>query len=164
MADKLKDLKDLLLHELKDLYSSEQQLSKALPKMAKASNNSKLRTAFENHLDETKRQIERLEKLSSELNIDLKGEECEAMKGLVKEGEEIIHENAVDAVHDAGLIAAAQKVEHYEIAGYGTVIRYLQMLKLNDGARLSEETLEKEKKADAILTKIAEEVNVESIA
>jgi ferritin-like metal-binding protein YciE len=164
MASKLNDLKDLLQHELKDLYSAEKQLSKALPKLAKSANNKKLRTAFENHLEETKHQIERLEQVASEINVDIKGEDCDAMKGLIKEGEEMMKKNAQDAVHDAGLIASAQRVEHYEIAGYGTVVRYLEMLDMKKAAKLMQETLKEEKEADVKLTKIAEEVNADAMA
>lgn len=164
MANKLNDLKDLLQYELKDLYSAENQLAKALPKMAKSARDTKLRNAFESHLEETKHQIDRLEKVASQLKVDIKGEDCEAMKGLVKEGEEMMHEDATDAVHDAGLIAAAQRVEHYEMAGYGTVVRYLQMLNEKDAARLMSETLDEEKEADKKLTKIAEEVNAKAMA
>jgi ferritin-like metal-binding protein YciE len=164
MATKLNDLKDLLQYELKDLYSAENQLSKALPKMAKSARSSKLRDAFEHHLEETRHQIERLEKVASDMKVDIKGEDCDAMKGLVKEGEEMMHEEATDAVHDAGLIAAAQRVEHYEMAGYGTVVRYLQMLNLKDAAKLMSETLDEEKEADKKLTKIAEQVNAKAMA
>jgi ferritin-like metal-binding protein YciE len=164
MASKLKDLKDLLQHELKDLYSAEHQLAKALPKMANSAKNKKLRTAFEDHLEETKHQIERLEKVASQMKVDIKGEQCEAMKGLVKEGEDFMKEPADDAVHDAGLIASAQRVEHYEIAGYGTVVRYLEILNMKNEAKMMSETLNEEKEADKKLTKIAEEVNAEAMA
>lgn len=164
MANKLNDLKDLLQYELKDLYSAENQLSKALPKMAKSAKNEKLRTAFEHHLEETKNQIKRLEQVSKDIKVDIKGEDCEAMKGLVKEGEEMMKEDAKDAVHDAGLIASAQRVEHYEIAGYGTVVRYLEMLNMKDAAKLMEETLKEEKETDKKLTKLAEEINAEAMS
>jgi ferritin-like metal-binding protein YciE len=164
MANKLNDLKDLLQYELKDLYSAENQLSKALPKMAKSAKNKQLRTAFEHHLEETKNQIKRLEQVAKDIKVDIKGEDCEAMKGLVKEGEEMMQENAKDAVHDAGLIAAAQRVEHYEIAGYGTVVRYLEMLNFKEAAKLMSETLKEEKEADVKLTKIAEQVNAEAMS
>ncbi len=164
MTSKLNDLKDLLQHELKDLYSAENQLTEALPKMAKAANNSKLKNAFESHLDQTRNQIKRLEKISSDLKVDIKGGTCEAMKGLVKEGEQMIKAKADGDVHDAGLIAAAQRVEHYEIAGYGTAVRYLQMLRMDDAAKLLSETLDEEKETDVKLTKIAEEINVEAMA
>lgn len=163
MANRLNDLKDLLQYELKDLYSAEHQLSKALPKMAKSAKNEKLRSAFEHHLEETKNQIKRLEQVAKDINVDIHGEDCVAMKGLVKEGEELMHENAKDAVHDAGIIASAQRVEHYEIAGYGTVVRYLQMLNMKDAAKLMEETLKEEKEADKKLTIIAEEVNANAM-
>ncbi len=163
MAQKLNDLKDLLQYELKDLYSAENQISKALPKLAKSAKNTKLRNAFEKHIEQTKHQIERLEKVASELKLDIKGEDCEAMKGLVKEGEDMMHEKAADAVHDAGLIAAAQRVEHYEIAGYGTVVRYLQMLNMKDAAKMMEETLKEEKETDKKLSQIAEDVNADAM-
>jgi ferritin-like metal-binding protein YciE len=163
MANKLNDLKDLLEHELKDLYSAENQVSKALPKMAKTAKNKKLRTAFEQHLEQTKNQLKRLEQVAKNIKVDLKGEECEAMKGLVKEGEEMMKEDGKDAVIDAGIIASAQRVEHYEIAGYGTVIRYLEMLNMKDSAKLMEETLKEEKETDKKLSQIAEEVNAEAM-
>ena len=159
MAEKLNDLKDLLQYELKDLYSAEKQLSKALPKMAKSAKSKKLRDAFELHLKQTEKQIERLERIASDIDVNIKGEDCEAMKGLVKEGEEMMKEKAADAVHDAGLIAAAQRVEHYEIAGYGTVVRYLEMLNMKDAAKLMSDTLKEEKETDKKLTQIAEEIN-----
>ena len=163
MANKLNDLKDLLEHELKDLYSAENQVSNALPKMAKSAKNKKLRTAFEQHLEQTKNQIKRLEQVAKDIKVDIKGEECKAMKGLVKEGEDMMKEDAADSVLDAGLIASAQRVEHYEIAGYGTVVRYLEMLNLKDAAKLMEETLKEEKETDKKLSKIAEEINAEAI-
>lgn len=163
MANKLNDLKDLLEHELKDLYSAENQISKALPKLAKSAKSKKLRDAFEMHLEQTRTQIERLEKVASNLKLDIKGEECDAMKGLVKEGEEMMKEKASDSVHDAGLIASAQRVEHYEMAGYGTVVRYLQMLNEKDSAKLLTETLNEEKETDKKLTKLAEEINAEAM-
>ena len=163
MANKLNDLKDLLEHELKDLYSAENQVSNALPKLAKSAKNKKLRTAFEQHLEQTKNQIKRLEQVAKDIKVDIKGEECKAMKGLVKEGEDMMKEDAADSVLDAGLIASAQRVEHYEIAGYGTVVRYLEMLNLKDAAKLMEETLKEEKETDKKLSKIAEEINAEAI-
>lgn len=164
MSSKLNDLKDLLQHELKDLYSAENQLSKALPKMANSAKNEKLRKAFEHHLEETEHQIERLEQVASEIKFDIQGEECDAMKGLIKEGEDMIKKDAKNAVHDAGLIAAAQRVEHYEMAGYGTVVRFLEMLDMKNAAKLMSESLKEEKEADAKLTKISAEVNEEAMA
>ncbi len=163
MANKLNDLRDLLQYELKDLYSAENQISKALPKLAKSARSNKLRNAFEKHLEQTGHQIDRLEKVASQLKLDITGEDCDAMKGLVKEGEEMMHEEAADAVHDAGLIAAAQRVEHYEMAGYGTVVRYLQMLNEKDAEKLMSETLNEEKETDKKLTKLAEEINAEAM-
>ncbi|HZH73107.1 MAG TPA: ferritin-like domain-containing protein [Mariniphaga sp.] len=163
MADKLNDLKDLLEHELKDLYSAENQVSKALPKLAKSAKSKKLKDAFELHLKQTQKQIERLEKVASDIKVDLKGEQCEAMKGLVKEGEEMMKEKAASAVHDAGLIASAQRVEHYEIAGYGTVVRYLEMLNEKSSAKLMSETLKEEKETDKKLSQLAEEINAEAM-
>src|SRR6185436_19336603 len=117
---KLKTLEDLLHHELKDLYSAENQLVKALPKMAKAANNEDLRAGFQEHLEQTKMHVERLEQIANQLGEKLTGHKCKAMEGLIEEGADLIDEDAEDSVRDAGLIGAAQRVEHYEIAGYGT--------------------------------------------
>ena len=154
-SDKLKSLKDLFEHEIKDLYSAETQLSEALPKMAEKASDSKLKKAFESHLEETKKQKERIEKIGEICNISVKGEKCEAMAGLVKEGEEMMKMDAESDVKDAGLIAAAQRVEHYEMAGYGTAHHYAKRLGLDDVAKLLEETLNEEKAADEKLNKIA---------
>ncbi len=162
---KLENLKDLLEHELQDLYSAEHQLVEALPKMAKSAQSSTLKSAFESHLRQTETHIQRLEKVASQIDIDLKGgEECKAMKGLIKEGSQMMKENAEEAVHDAGLIASAQRVEHYEIAGYGTVVRYLQMLKMDSAAKILTQTLDEEKQTDLKLTEIAEKINVDAMA
>ena len=155
MSEKLKNLKDLLILELKDLYSAEEQLIKALPKMADKATNDKLRQAFEDHLEETEGQKERLEKVGEIMKIELSGETCKAMKGLIAEGKEIMGEDAEDEVMDQALIAAAQKVEHYEIASYGTVVHYAEILGLNKVYDLLSETLDEEKKADKKLNKIA---------
>jgi ferritin-like metal-binding protein YciE len=159
---KLESLHDLFVSELKDLYSAETQMTKALPKMAKAATSDKLRTAFEDHLAETEKQIERLDQIFEELEASPKGKKCKAMAGLVEEGKEIIEEDAEDAVRDAGLIAAAQRVEHYEIAGYGTVRTYAQLLGMDKAANLLQETLEEEAAADKKLTELAEGINVEA--
>lgn len=161
---KLESLKDLLEYEMQDLYSAEKQLTEALPKLARSAKSSTLKAAFESHLKQTEAQIGRLEKVASEIDIDLKGEECKGMKGLIKEGSEMMKENADEAVHDAGLIAAAQRVEHYEIAGYGTVVRYLQMMKMNSAAKILSQTLDEEKQTDLKLTEIAEKINVDAMA
>ena len=121
---KLASLHDLFVDELKDLYNAETQLTKALPKMAKAAASEELRTAFENHLEETEHQVERLETIFKQLEISPKGKKCKAMTGLIEEGKEMMEMDGEEAVKDAGLIAAAQRVEHYEMAGYGTVRTY----------------------------------------
>ena len=156
-------LKELFIFELKDLYSAETQLIEALPKMAEAASNQELKDGFTEHLDETRRQKERLEKISKELNVDLSGETCEAMEGLITEGEEIVKSKAKSDIKDSGLIAAAQRVEHYEMAGYGTVRNYAKRLGYDEIANLLEETLNEEKEADTKLNHIAvEKVNVEA--
>lgn len=157
---KLDSLHHLLIDELRDLYNAENQLTKALPKMAKAASSSELKTAFQTHLDETKRQIERLEKIFEQLDYSPKGKSCKAMQGLIEEGKEIIEEDADPSVRDAGLIAAAQKVEHYEIASYGTARTHAQLLGLQEAAELLEETLEEESATDEKLTTIAQSINV----
>jgi len=160
---KLTSLQDLLHHELKDLYSAETQLVKALPKMAKAATNADLRAGFEEHLEQTKGHVSRLEEIGSMLDIKLTGHVCKAMKGLIEEGGEMIEEDADEAVRDAGLIGAAQRVEHYEIAGYGTARCLAETLGHHDVAKLLEETLEEEKDTDQKLTDLAESaVNAEA--
>ena len=152
---RLNSLNDLFIFELKDLYSAETQLIDALPKMSEAANDQQLKNAFTHHLEETRKQKERLEKIGKELNVDLSGETCEAMKGLVKEGEEIIKSKADSTVKDAGLIAAAQRVEHYEMAGYGTVRNFAKRLGHDPIADLLDETLNEEKEADSKLNEVA---------
>ena len=157
MSEKLKNLKDLLKLELKDLYSAEEQLLKALPKMADKATSDKLRQAFEDHLEETENQRERLEQVAKAMNFDISGDTCKAMKGLVDEAKEIMKEDADEEVMDQALIAAAQKVEHYEIASYGTVVHYAEVLGLTKVQDILNETLEEEKKADKKLNKIAKQ-------
>ena len=154
-TDKLNSLKDLFEHEIRDLYSAETQLANALPKMAEKASDEKLRQAFQSHLEETKGHKERLEKVGEICQINLKGEKCEAMAGLIREGEEMLKIDASGEVRDAGLIGAAQRVEHYEMAGYGTARNYAKRLGLNDCVDLLEKTLEEEKSADAKLNDIA---------
>lgn len=154
-SNKLNSLKDLFEHEIRDLYSAETQLTNALPKMAEKASDQKLKDAFQSHLEETKKQKERLEKVGEICNIDLKGEKCEAMAGLIREGEEMLKIDAEGDVRDAGLIGAAQRVEHYEIAGYGTARHYAKRLGLDDAVNLLEETLKEEKSADEKLNSIA---------
>ncbi len=152
----MKDLKELFEHQLKDLFSAESQLIKALPKMAKNANDDKLKAAFENHLEETKEHKSRLEAICKELNISPSGETCKAMQGLIKEAESFLEEDASAEVRDAGLIADAQRVEHYEIAGYGTVVRYAKELGHKDIAAKLQKTLDEEYDADNKLDKLAE--------
>ena len=152
----MKDLKELFEHQLKDLFSAESQLIKALPKMAKNANDDKLKATFENHLEETKEHKSRLEAICKELNISPSGETCKAMQGLIKEAESFLEEDASAEVRDAGLIADAQRVEHYEIAGYGTVVRYAKELGHKDIAAKLQKTLDEEYDADNKLDKLAE--------
>jgi len=160
---KLKTLHDLFLQELKDLHSAETQLVKALPKMAKAATNEELQAGFEEHLEETKGHVERLDEIGKQLGAKLTGHKCKAMEGLVEEGADMIDEDADDSVRDAGLIGAAQRVEHYEIAGYGTAIALARKLGHDDNADIPTETLEEEKATDEKLTELAETaVNVEA--
>jgi ferritin-like metal-binding protein YciE len=162
---KLKSLEDLLHHELMDLYSAETQLLKALPKMAKAAENEDLRAAFEEHLEQTQTHVERLEEAGEILGKKLTGHTCKAMKGLIEEGADMIAEDAEPSVKDAGLIGAAQRVEHYEIAGYGTARTLAEQLGKDDIAELLEETLEEEKETDERLTELAEShINAEAEA
>jgi ferritin-like metal-binding protein YciE len=152
----LNDLNDLLVEQLKDLYNAEAQLTKALPKMAKAATSPELKQAFQTHLAETEEHINRLEQVFEELGESAKGKTCKAMKGLVEEAKEAIEEEAEDSVKDAALIAAAQRVEHYEIAGYGTVRTYAKMLGQDQAAKLLQQTLDEEGKTDKLLTQLAE--------
>jgi ferritin-like metal-binding protein YciE len=152
----LNDLNDLLIEQLRDIYNAEGQLTKALPKMAKAATNPELRSAFEKHLAQTEEHVNRLEKVFASLGETAKGKTCAAMKGLVEEGAEAIKEKAVPAVKDAALIAAAQRVEHYEIAAYGTVRTYAKHLGHKEAVTLLDKTLQEEGETDKLLTKIAE--------
>lgn len=152
----MKNLKDLFEHQLKDLYSAETQLIEALPKLAKNADDEKLKSAFEKHLEETKGHKKRLEEICDTLGIKPTGEKCKAMEGLVKEAESFLEEDTEKDVKDAGLIAEAQRVEHYEISGYGTAARYAKELGHNDIASKLKETLDEEYKTDDLLTKMAE--------
>jgi len=152
----MKNLKDLFEHQLKDLYSAETQLLKALPKMAENATDAKLKKAFEAHLEETKEHQQRLEEVCKELEIKPTGENCKAMKGLIAEAEAFLKEDAEKEVRDAGLIADAQRVEHYEISGYGTVVRYAKELGYDSIAKKLQKTLDEEYKADEKLDKLAE--------
>src|SRR6202000_2387786 len=161
---KLETMKELLLDELQDLYSAETQITKALPKMAEAYSTPALKKAFSSHLQETEGHVQRLEKIFKQLKESPKGKTCEGMKGLLKEGEERIKEGGEPDVLDAGLISAAQRVEHYEIAAYGSARTYAELLEEAEVAKLLEETLEEEKSADQKLTKISKKVNVNAEA
>jgi ferritin-like metal-binding protein YciE len=152
---KLNSLEDLLHHELKDLYSTENQLVKALPKMAKAASNPELKAGFEEHLQQTKGHVDRLDQIAEQIGKKLGNHKCKAMEGLIEEGADLIGEDADEAVRDAGLIGAAQRVEHYEIAGYGTARTIAEQLGLSDVASLLEKTLTEEKETDEKLTKVA---------
>jgi ferritin-like metal-binding protein YciE len=152
-------LRQLYVDELKDLYSAETQLVKALPKMAKASSNPELRQAFEEHLRQTSEQVSRLEQIFEKLDEKPTGKKCQGMEGLVKEGAETMQEKYGEAVMDAAIIGAAQRVEHYEIAGYGTVKAFAELLGETEHVSLIEQTLEEEKQADEKLTQLAEEIN-----
>lgn len=159
---KTNTLHDLLIEELKDLYSAETQLTKALPKMAKAANDEGLRAGFEEHLDQTHEHIARLDRVMELLDASPKGKTCKAMKGLVAEGEEKIDEDASPAVKDAALICAAQKVEHYEIAGYGTVRTFAELLGQDEIVSLLQETLDEEAETDRKLTELASSLNLKA--
>lgn len=159
---KIESLRELFVEELKDLYSAEQQLVKALPKMARAATSPALRKGFEKHLEETKVQVERLEAIFEQLDESPKGKKCKAMEGLVEEGSEVIEEDMDDDVRDAALIAAAQRVEHYEIAGYGCVRTYAELLGESKAAKLLQKTLDEEGATDKTLTGLAELINVEA--
>ncbi len=159
---KINTLHDVYVEQLRDLYSAEQQLTKALPKMAKAANDDTLKQGFEEHLEETKGHIERLEEIFEELDEKPTGKKCKAMAGLVEEGSEAIGEDATPEAKDAMLIAAAQRVEHYEMAGYGCVKTYARLLGYEDAAKLLEETLGEEVATDEKLTEAAEAINVEA--
>ena len=162
---KLESLQDLYVDELKDLYSAEHQLLKALPKMAKAASAPELAKAFTDHLEETKGQVERLDKIFKKLDVSPKGKTCKAMEGLLAEGKEVMAEDADPTVMDAALIASAQRVEHYEMAGYGCVRTFARLLGYGDEADLLQQTLNEEGSADKKLTKLAETViNAEAVA
>ncbi len=153
---KVETLRDVLSDSLRDLYNAETQLVKALPKMAKAASSGQLQTAFTNHLEETKGHVERLDQACEKLGIKAKGKTCQAMKGLIEEGSEAIELKGNPNARDAALINAAQKVEHYEIAGYGTARTFAEVLGEKEVAELLKQTLEEERAADEKLTEVAE--------
>ena len=163
MAEERHPLHDLFEDQIKDLYSAENQILKALPKMAKNATNPQLRTAFERHLEETRGHVTRLEQIAQELDFTPKGKKCKGAEGLIEEGKEVMQEFE-DETLDAGLIGAAQRVEHYEIAGYGTARTHAELLGYKKAARLLQQTLDEEERTDQKLTQIAETVvNVEAL-
>lgn len=159
---KITNLHDVYVEQLKDLYSAETQLIKALPKMAKAAHSPDLAQGFEEHLEQTKEHAARLEEIFRGLDEKPTGKTCKAMEGLIKEGAETIQENASPAAKDALLIAAAQRVEHYEIAGYGTVRTYANLLGEEEAVKLLDQTLQEEVETDEKLTEAAQSINVEA--
>jgi ferritin-like metal-binding protein YciE len=154
--EKDKDLNDLFLDTLKDIYFAEKQILKALPKMAKAASSDKLRAAFEKHEGETEAQVGRLEQIFEMIDKPVRGKTCEAIQGLLDEGKEIMEEYKGCEALDAGMLAAAQSVEHYEISRYGTLKQWAQQLGMKEAVRLLDETLQEEKKTDEALTSLAE--------
>jgi ferritin-like metal-binding protein YciE len=158
----IKNLRDLLVDELRDLYNAENQLVKALPKMAKAAANDELRDGFQEHLEQTREHVDRLDRCFKILGANAKGKTCHAMKGLVEEGSEAIEMKAPDMIRDANLIGAAQRVEHYEIAAYGTARSFAETLGETKVADLLQETLDEEGETDKRLTALAEQINEEA--
>ena len=155
-------LRELYTDELKDLYSAEKQLTKALPKMAKAASSEELREGFEEHLEQTRGHVQRLEEIFTMLSAKAGGKKCVGMEGLVKEGAEIMGEDFAEEVMDAALISAAQRVEHYEIAAYGTVSAYADLLGESEQASLLRQTLAEEKETDQKLTELSRQINVQA--
>jgi ferritin-like metal-binding protein YciE len=161
-AMELESLKDLFIEELKDLYSAENQILKALPKMVKKATSKELKSGFEQHLKETQGQVERLEKIFQELGQSPKGKKCKGMDGIIADGKELMEEDAAPEVMDAGLISAAQRVEHYEIAGYGSARTYAELLGHTNFANLLQKTLDEERATDEKLTELARNINVQA--
>jgi ferritin-like metal-binding protein YciE len=163
MPAKGKTLNDLFLETLKDIYHAEKQILRALPKMAKAADSDELRNAFETHRTETEGQVDRLEQIFEMIGKPARGKPCEAIQGLVEEGKEVMENFEGSVALDAGLLSAAQAVEHYEISRYGTLKTWAMQLGMNDAAKLLDETLQEEKKTDELLTRLAEAaVNVKA--
>jgi ferritin-like metal-binding protein YciE len=161
---KLENLQQLYLKELRDLYDAEKQITVALPKLINAASNPELKSGLQEHLEVTNTQISRLESIFQSLNEKPTGETCKGMKGVIKEGDEIVSAGGDPATVDAGIISAAQRVEHYEMAGYGTVRTYAKLLGQQEHANLLQQTLDEEVEADETLTEIANTVNVEAKA
>jgi ferritin-like metal-binding protein YciE len=162
---KLENLHSLLVEELQDLYSAENQIIEALPDMIDEASSPDLKNALQQHLEETRGQVRRLDQIFSQLpNVKKDGKTCKGMKGILKDGQDLLDTDAEPEVLDAGMIAAAQRVEHYEIAGYGTVRTYAQLVGRKDWAQLLEQTLNEEKQADQKLNQLASRINVEAKA
>ncbi len=159
----LENLQELLVHQLKDIYNAEQQIVKALPKMVKGVENPTLAQALQTHLRETETQVQRLEQVFERLGMPARGKKCKGMEGLLEEGKEVMQEDMDDETRDAALISAAQRVEHYEMAGYGTVRTYAQLMGERDAAKLLQTTLDEEGLTDKKLTQLAESINVEAM-
>lgn len=165
MAKDVKTMEDLFLEEIRDLLDAEKQITKALPKMAKAAKSPELSAAFNDHLEETRGHVERLERIFSDIGAKSGGVKCKGMEGLLKEGDDMVRLTDPGTVRDAGLISAAQRVEHYEMAGYGSARTFAQLLGRDQAADLLDQTLDEEKAADEKLTDIAESmVNQRALA
>jgi ferritin-like metal-binding protein YciE len=158
----VESMEELLIDELKDLYSAEKQIVRALPKLAKSASTPELQQAILNHLEETKGQVARLERIGEIVGKKLTGKSCVGMKGVLEEGSEVLEDTDKGLVRDAALISASQRVEHYEMAGYGSAREFAKMLGLSDVAELLDETLTEEKNADKILSAVAKQVNAEA--
>jgi len=156
-------LQELYVEQLRDLYDAEQQIIKALPKLIEAAQSEELSDALNEHLEVTRKQAERVAKICQELDEDVKGEKCKGMEGVIKEGSELVEEIEDEDVRDAAIIAAAQRVEHYEMAGYGTARTFATLLGYDDAAQMLEETLDEEKEADQKLSELAEQLNSEAM-
>jgi ferritin-like metal-binding protein YciE len=159
----INSLRELYVEHLRDLYDAENQLLKALPKVAKEASSEELRQAIDEHLEQTRDQAERLEQIFEQLGEKAKGKKCKGMQGLLEEAQETLDEDMEEDTKDAAIIAAAQRVEHYEISGYGTARTYANLLGENEASELLEETLNEEKETDQKLTQLAEQINVEAV-
>jgi ferritin-like metal-binding protein YciE len=160
---KLESLHELYIHELHDLYSAEDQITKALPKMIQSVESSELRSALATHLEETRGHVTRLEQVFRLHNEEVKGEKCKGMEGIINEGKDVVKHKENLSVRDTGIIAGAQKVEHYEIAGYGSVRAWAEQMGHAEAAQLLQQTLDEEKQADKILTQLAQSLNVQAV-
>jgi len=156
-------LQELYVEQLRDLYDAEQQIIKALPKMIDGAQSDELRKALSEHLEVTRKQADRVAKICQELDEDVKGEKCKGMEGVLREGSELVGDIEHENVRDAAIIASAQRVEHYEMAGYGTARTYATLLGYDDAAELLQETLDEEKEADQTLSELSEQLNTEAM-